>query len=302
MNFYKTLSLLSGSTFKDALRHNRKPWVCDTCGTAQVGGGDPGMCLDQQCPSNEFADEPSFHRRRIFILGDWLDPELPVELLARMLDTIRQCDQVTWILCTKRPELWYDRVRLCFDIWGNAHPAFGWLNQWIIGNPPPHIILLASVENQEQADKRIPELLKIPAACRGLSLEPLLGAVDLLPWIGQIDAKECGLEDDPLAASLLQSAMYEGRASAPCIRSLDWLIIGGESGTGARPCNVEWIRSLVQQGNSAGVATFVKQLGSNWLTKIHEDERDFKIPVKHFKGGDPSEWPEDLRVREWPEL
>lgn len=101
---------------------------------------------------------------------------------------------------------------------------------------------------------------------------------------------------------------------------LNWLIVGGESGPNARPCNVEWIRSLVKQGKAAGVATFVKQLGSNPITQSNQ-ETDGWPPLTQFhceymgldgdapvnvrlcdkKGGDILEWPKDLRVQEWPE-
>jgi protein gp37 len=141
------------------------------------------------------------------------------------------------------------------------------------GKAPPNIILLTSVENQEQADKRIPELLKIPAACRGLSLEPLLGPVELkLPRIQEL------------------RGILNGTAP-----SIDWLIIGGESGPNARPCNVDWIRSLVAQGKAAARATFVKQVGSN----SQMGREDAQI-IRDKKGGAPDEWPADLRVQEWP--
>ena len=87
-------------------------------------------------------------------------------------------------------------------------------------------------------------------------------------------------------------------------------MIGGESGRKARPCNIDWIRSLVSQGKEAGAAVFVKQLGTNPIgynlntVRLGPAGIDPLIPkqmkLKHKKGGDPSEWPADLRVREWP--
>lgn len=288
---------LHESAFTAALKLNRKPWVCNNCGSvalATTSCDEPKQCA---APHTKFdrkghpiepivslkdkCGNKTFHRRRIFSLSlaDWLDPEVPVEWLARMLDTIRQCDQVTWILCTKRPELWDIRMRAVLAS-GFFHDNIAvWVSEWLKGNPPQHIILLASVENQPMADKRIPELLRIPAACRGLSLEPLLGEVTISPGS---DAWE----------------------------KLNWLIIGGESGPGARACNVEWIRSLVAQGKAAGVATFVKQLGANSVSEVatvpdRSEWRKTKTVAADTglldkKGGDWSEWPEDLRVREWP--
>lgn len=265
---------LHESAFKLARRLNRKPLVCSSCGSA--------FASDWAAKEGGTHCDTVLHRRRIFSLslGDWLDPEVPVEWLARMLDTVRQCDQVTWILCTKRPELWGQRLN---DLTQKVNArTFNWICDWLDSDlAAPNIILLASVENQAMADERIPELLKIPAACRGLSLEPLLGPVDVSHWC------------------------IEGGGGG-----LDWLIIGGESGNRARPCNVENIRSLVAQGKASGVATYVKQVGS--LATVTEGSAAMSIPnltyqtphwkmiLKDKKGGDPSEWPEDLRVREWP--
>lgn len=72
---------------------------------------------------------------------------------------------------------------------------------------------------------------------------------------------------------------------------LDWIIVGGESGRFARPFNFEWARSVRRACEASGTAFFVKQLGSLWAKEHH---------AKDSHGGDPSEWPEDLRVRQWP--
>lgn len=289
---------LHESAFRLALRLNRKPWVCDECGGAYEGQA-PGVPIDG-CACNGFVNK--LRRRRIFSLSlaDWLDPEVPVEWLARMLDTVRQCDQVVWMLCTKRPEQFRHRIyeaKVYHEARSGAGDFEKWLFQWFNGNPPSNIILLASVENQAMADKRIPELLRIPAACRGLSLEPLLGPVDI-------------------------KAAMPREVRSHQLEGISWAIIGGESGPKARPCNVENIRSLVAQGKAAGVATYVKQFGA----KPEQDlsavipEAEFNpntddpleaaqwdihrhhspMHLKDKKGGDPSEWPADLRVQEWP--
>ena len=284
----------SKSAVKDALRYNKLPWICDKCGGSNVeavfdadlkqslrGGVSGNITVCRDCNSM------NYHRRRIFSLslGDWLDDEVPIEWLAEMLDTIRQCSDVTWILCTKRPENFKERLTRVM-MWFENTPCtkqgtstWHWVLNWVTDISgvcaPKNIILLTSVENQEAADKRIPELLNIPAACRGLSLEPLLGPVDL-------------------EASL---ALWKPRAYVLSPRNyIDWLIIGGESGPNARPCNVDWIRSQVAQGNAAGVATFVKQMGTYMADGMRRCGHD----VKDKKGGDPAEWPTDLRVQEWP--
>jgi protein gp37 len=77
---------------------------------------------------------------------------------------------------------------------------------------------------------------------------------------------------------------------------IDWVIVGGESGHNARPCNVEWIRSIVRQCKAAGVPAFVKQLGAKHVT-----EQGFCLSDRGA-GADPAEWPEDLRIREYPNV
>lgn len=125
--------------------------------------------------------------------------------------------------------------------------------------PLPNVWVGVSVENQLWADIRIPALLETPAAVRWLSMEPLLGPVDLA--------------DDWLAG------LPERR------NWLDWIVVGGESGNGARPMELAWAEALTRRCQDAGVPVFVKQLGSRW-GKNHHDIEDF---------------PESLRVREYPQ-
>lgn len=266
----------SQSAVKDALRLNKKPWVCDECGN---GLREPGWCGN--CRTQDS------HRRRIFSLslGDWLDPEVPVEWLAEMLWTIDACRDVEWILCTKRPERWSERIQAAVMVTEDADESL--VGRWLEGEHPHNVTLLASVENQEQADRRIPALLRIPAARRGLSLEPLLGPVDIFA-----ESVEWFYEG------------WENEGRSPKKRGIDWLIIGGESGPKARPCDIEWIRSLVKQGQTAGVATFVKQLGSRSIDGSTESKLLDCIGMSLFrdrKGGNPNEWPADLRVQQYPE-
>lgn len=132
------------------------------------------------------------------------------------------------------------------------------------GDGYPNVTLMTSVENQHWADVRIPQLLRIPARVRGLSCEPLLGSLHLDAYLG-------GHDDQP---------------------RVDWVIIGGESGPQARPMEVAWARSLITHCHEAGVAVFMKQLGERLARTWGCRDR---------KGGDPAEWPADLRVREFPQ-
>lgn len=271
---------------EQALAMNRIPWICDACGTGRAESFEAGGYCQHRDGDGVMCHTGKFHRRRIFSLslGDWLDAEVPIEWLAEFLDTVRQCDQVIWILCTKRPESWRARMIEVLkhnENSGGSPVLHSWVLDWVAEQPPRNVVLLTSVENQEMADKRIPVLLRIPAACRGLSLEPLLGPVDLV--------KAGGLWSD--MNGVIQA--HQGHHD----KHLDWLIIGGESGAGARACNVEWIRGLVKQGRSAVVPTFVKQMGANY---IHSDGLPYKFMDK--KGADPEEWPPSLQVREFPIL
>ena len=143
--------------------------------------------------------------------------------------------------------------------------------------PIPGVWLGVSAEDQRWADIRIPALMQTPAAVRFVSCEPLLGPIKLHRGHGHCPAHD----------------FAGGFCSGPCPDLVvpTWLIVGGESGRGARPMDLDWVRNLRDDGRSAGAAVFVKQLGSVWATRHGAADR---------KGGDPSEWPADLRVREMP--
>lgn len=285
----------SKSAVAQALAMNRRPFICDNCGNAQEQVNCGGC---EKCRHSDVI----FHRRRIFSLslGDWLDDEVPIEWLAEMLDTIRQCSDVTWMLCSKR---WEDFKKRFSDVCSQSEidgdlNLCHWAEDWMCGNKiPTNIIGLCSVENQEWADKRIPMFLKVPLACRGLSLEPLLGPVDLTA-VTDAQRYPGALDIDVLNGREIH---HDDNCNWTPGNKVDWTIIGGESGPNARPCNVEWIRNLVRQSQAAGVTTFVKQLGSHYVNAANiraitlGDE-----PMRDKKGGAPSEWSPDLRVQQWP--
>lgn len=264
---FTTRSRHAENTRNAPLRWNKKPWVCEGCGHAI----DSPHCSD--------CIQSNVHRRRVFSLslGDWLDDEVPIYWLAEMLDVIRRCPELVFLLLTKRPELCEKRVNAALKLFDADQEL------WTLGGLVPHNIWLGtSVENQAMADLRIPQLLRIPAAVRFLSVEPLLGPVDL--WSPKYPWPDNGI----------------GKGSAFAWgKGITWVIVGGESGPKARPCNVEWIRSVVSQCKSAGVPVFVKQLGRY----VADAESRSAVGIQEFldkKGGDPSEWPQDLRVRQWP--
>lgn len=237
--------------------------------------------------------------RRPTVFASVMDPfdaEVPIEQFANFARIIHENQNLIFLLLTKRPELFQARIkdvlssfldRRCYD--SGSH---GWLSDWRHGARTPFNVWVGtSVENQEWADKRIPELLQIPAVGRFLSVEPMLGPVQL--GLDRIDA-ECGFFHSKSCVDFCDFACAGHTISG----GIDWVIFGGESGRGARPCSVDWIRAGVRQCREAGVSPFVKQLGADPFF-VAGCEMNYRIT--HPKGGDPSEWPADLRVREFPE-
>lgn len=163
-------------------------------------------------------------RKRVFVqsMADFFEDHpqvLPWRNKALWL--MAECTNLDFQVLTKRPE---NIMQMLPSEWGSV---------------PDHIWIGTSVENQETADKRIPDLLRVPAAVHFLSCEPLLGPVDLgFPFVS----------DNPYM-------MQE---------HVNWVIAGGESGPSSRPTNPEWLRSLRDQCVAAGVPFFMKQLsGTN---------------------------------------
>ena len=236
------------ATFNAPLKWNKKPWVCDCCATATYWVDEnTGLC--QSCMTAP-------HRRRVFSLslGDWLDPEVPVEWLADMLDVIRRCPDLDFLLLTKRPELWDERMMFALGTLlqrpaDETAEACQWMAEWRSGRPPTNIWLGVSVENQEAADRRIPELLRIPAKVRFLSVEPLLEPVELS---GYGEATDWKIPLNERAYIDLHHTIH--KTILP-----DWVIVGGESGPNRRDCGVDAIVSVAEQCQAAGVPVFVKQ-------------------------------------------
>jgi len=127
---------------------------------------------------------------------------------------------------------------------------------------PPHLDNLwvgTTVEHPDYQD-RIKPLLQIPAAVRFVSAEPLLGPVDLMPWLWFFGC-ECGLQFNAPGLDGKRLLYPECRRSVtPRDHSLDWVIVGCESGPGRRPCKLEWVRAIVDRCGAAGVPVFVKQI------------------------------------------
>lgn len=133
--------------------------------------------------------------------------------------------------------------------------------------PLSNVWLGVSVEDQTRADERIPTLLDTPAAIRWISAEPLLGPVDLdsikIPGVvNPLDSLRSETYADIKHGQYAGQRLYSG-CKYGCAHGIDWVVVGGESGAGARPMHPDWARSLHDQCTRAGVPFFFKQWG-NW--------------------------------------
>lgn len=247
----------SANNWKKPLAWNKKAsgsWMrCGDCGWTGDNLEMHGERLEY-CPmcDDEFSIESA--RPRVFcasladVFEEKLDqPELD-EWRRELFELIQNTSHLDWLLLTKRPE---NVCQIIEHVTGFSDAAM-WFHS------APHVWVGTSVENQAQADKRIPELLEIPARVRFLSMEPLLDAIDLCSIsLGN------GLEIDALRGKWGEFA----RPQADCGK-VDWVIVGGESGENARPMHPDWARDIRDQCLGAGVPIFFKQWGE-W---IHESQ------------------------------
>ena len=194
--------------------------------------------------------------------SDEHEPVTMADVRTRLFNLILATPNLDWLLLTKRPE---------------NIPAMV-PESWMTEGFPRNIWAGTSIENQATADERIPHLLRVPAAVRFLSVEPMLGPIDFrkVPGFNRVGESLAGW----------------------------WCIVGGESGPGARPFDLAWARSIVAQCKAAGVPTFVKQLGSSPYDSSGPGHgycaANILDKLRDKKGGDISEFPDDLRVREFP--
>lgn len=290
-------------------------------------GARPRRFTDVQTHADRLLEPLKWRKPvRIFVnsMSDLFHEDVPFEFIDQVFAVTQIALEHTFLVLTKRPARMRDyMVRLAegtrergYELWPRQIDAqMRWLTDEIgadkmqllcerpdfsNGWPFPNIHLGVSVENQQTADERIPLLLQTPAAIRWVSYEPALGPADFRRWLssptptGSTHERADGIECNDL----------DGRP----IGGLDWIVVGGESGPGARRFDLAWARSTIQQCRDAGVPVFVKQVGSVPL--------DSALPVRNFadalvavggtlrdrKGGDMSEWPPDLRVRQLPEV
>lgn len=237
---------------------------------------------------------------RVFVasMGDLFHHCVPDAFIAAVFGCFAARPDVTYIVLTKRASLmrawfeWAGDAGSFVETWQGwadyADPSGGLL--WPSGLPEapnefpwplPNVWLVATTESQHWADERIPDLLACPAAVHGVSVEGMLGPVDLRPWLPHAfipGPADCGWElqcshDAP--DGLSHCGYWESEHPQP-VPALDWVICGAEQGPGARPFDWAWAEDLRDQCAEAGVPFFVK------------------------RGPNRSEPPADMMIRQWP--
>jgi protein gp37 len=277
--------------------------------------------------------------RRIFVnsMSDLFHESVPDGFIAQVWNVMGMCPEHTFIILTKRHARmrswvtrWADRcgdrasdkssgmppmprgpeavrgaytsgrARLFADMLdsmgtppeGFAYPLYDWIEgqRWW-PKVLPNVWLGCSAEDQKWAGIRIPALLATPAAVRFISAEPLLGPIDLTGQPG-LGCEEAG--PAVIHHGYSTRTDYGTGSEWDCDHQagLDWVIAGGESGPGARPCDLAWLRSLALQCERAQIPFFCKQLGRTLGTDLGAGP----------KGGDWDAWPEDLRIRQFPNV
>lgn len=228
-----------------------------------------GPGKDRRLMSDAYWDEPLKWDRDAAAAG--CRPRVFCASMADVFDEDAPPYQLArlWILIRQTPNLDWLLLTKRPENFSSLLPV-DWGDGW------PNVWLGTSVESQRYADERIPHLLDTSAVVHFLSCEPILGPVDLRNWL-----------------------TYDWRPIEPGeeMNRVDWVIVGGESGPGAgsvRPFDLAWARTLRDQCLTAGVSFFMKQLGTRPVDDGHE------VLVRDRKGGDIDEFPEDLRIREWP--
>ncbi|WP_329474191.1 phage Gp37/Gp68 family protein (plasmid) [Streptomyces sp. NBC_01723] len=209
--------------------------------------------------------------RKVFVnsMSDLFHARVPRDFLAQVFAVMAFTPQHSYQILTKRPEraarILADSSfaktveKAMYDDDAYATLARGGLKSW----PLPNVWIGTSIESDDYT-RRAKALRNTPAAIRFISAEPLLGP---LPSLNLTD--------------------------------IDWLIIGGESGPGARVLEPWWIDDLIYEARQAGAAPFVKQLGSVWAR--HTTVAGKTVAAwGDTKGGNPAHWPDQLRIREYP--
>lgn len=218
---------------------------------------------------NRAAEQLSM-RRRVFwnSYSDFLEQYPPVaDRRQQACELMESTPHLDHLILTKRPENWCLLPR-------------HWKDEW-----PRHVWFGISAENQETLNERMGTALDVPAWIHWISAEPLLEALDFGPWFWEVGFHDLGDGD---TVKKVQSTHW-----------IDWVIVGGESGSQARPCHMDWVRSIRDQCQDAGIPFFLKQIGACGFDRNDSQGAPVRMHLRDRKGGDMNEFPEDLRIREF---
>ncbi len=334
--------------YAEAMAH-RFPWGK---GLTVLRQARPGWSGEVQLVPHKLTEPLRWRKpRRIFPCSgsDLFHPKIPFEYIAAAYAVMVTARQHTYQVLTKRPERmlefyqWVDAQATQhgdhLDTLEDARYAF--LRSCFVEKSDPevelrtheppswdHIWAGTSAEDQKRLDERMVFLRQIPAKVRWLSVEPMLGPVDLTEYIHPSHMTRClvhhnrtehpcGSGPDPLSADC-DVCGIEWHDDRPDVQ---WIVVGGESGRGARPCAYEWIERVAQQCCEAKVPVFVKQLGALIVSEhraaetveeanacrkaaghsLRDDRWLWFAGLRDAKGSDPSEWPDDrLKIRLYP--
>lgn len=215
--------------------------------------------------------------KKIFIcsMADIFHENVPFDWVEEIFYMIENCPQHTFQILTKRPE----RMIEFFDWYIARNSDHSVELQWTM---PDNIWLGVSCENQAMADKRIPLLMQIPAKVRFLSCEPLLEPINL--------SKFLPIEWSEIAEDWIESWPGIGSYSTDYP---NWIIVGLESGSNARRCDLQAVHSIINQCQTAKVKVFCKQLGTVWAKESGTYKQD-------RKGASPELWDKSFNVQEFP--
>ncbi len=212
--------------------------------------------------------------RRVFVnsMGDLFHRDIGSDVLEKITLAMFIAEQHTFLICTKRAE-WMSE---CFV---EPHGVLSRMDElpW----PLPNVHLGVTVE-REDYEHRIITLLHTPAAVRWLSMEPLLGPIDLhcVTWTNA----DCETPRSKYGSTHTTGVLIEGYSGDTlCNPIIDWVVVGCESGPNARPCKTEWVEAIVEQCSNAGVPVWVKQLNIGGQVT-----------------SDLAKFPEHLRLRQLP--
>lgn len=297
------------------MAHSREVYADLTVKRQREGGGTRRVFNGTaRCLPDRLAEPLTWRTpRMVFVdsMSDLFHEDVPFDFIDQVFAVMALCPQHTFQVLTKRPERmaeylgfadrdrrideavlrWHEQQAPDYALSNRlpVHPlrvAYGLRVRGLPSEyrwPLRNVWIGTSTEDQPRLEERVGHLLRCPAAVRFLSCEPLLGQLTF--------------NRVPIPSELHGKWKTNG---------LHWVIAGGESGPGARPCNVAWIRGIVEQCREAGVACFVKQLGAciiapdDALIGKGRTESEWGTALYRWfcddpKGGDPDEWPEDLR-------